>query len=334
MDWTQVTLAIIIPLIVSVVAWTLTYILPYIIPRQFSDFILYFMKFQNPKDPNEIQIYINQYLEYVDWKMLTAKGMLDAIFEHKFEKFEIEEKEFWNELKNKIEIVPVKEGIRDIKNRLKELGQPKTINGELRYQGFEAVGLSRLLEFYQDVCRENEETNIWHFKELSKDELHRMLNIDVTPNIEQGQSPAVIFGNEMPYRKYTTREVAEIMAKKNMQLFEVNGKWTNESADKTEIASPESFLLETGLEKPVENTSNQKIKIFNKILLNLDLKEHDNIKGLSIALSDMEDSMAMFKTIIHDGSDITPLKTRFLNKLKNKTDLTKFETNEDTIKNG
>lgn len=318
MDWTQVSVAIIIPLIVSVIVWTLTYIIPYIFPRQLSKVLLtLFKKFQNPKDPNEIRVYVYQYLKYADWKMLTAKGVLEFIFEKKFINFESEEKEFWNYLKNQVESMPIEDAIKEIKNRLNELGQPVKIDGEVVYQGWEAVGLSRTLDWYQDIYEKNKNANIWYFKELSRNDLHKILNIDPTPNLEQGHPPAVFMGKEMPYRGYTSEELAKIIATKDMKLIEVDGSWNHNNSDDNVIPSPETFLKEIEFEKPVDTTKNEKYKIFNKILLNLNLNEEDNIKGLSIALSDMDDSMALFETIIKEGCDITPLKTRFLNKLRN-----------------
>jgi hypothetical protein len=129
MDWTQIFIAIIIPLIVSGTFWMLTYIVPYIIPRQLSEIILFFRKLQNPTDPSEIRIYINQFLKYADWKMLTAKGILEQIFERKYSSFEEEENEYWEGLKDKVESIHIKKAIKEIEEELEELGQPIEKNG-------------------------------------------------------------------------------------------------------------------------------------------------------------------------------------------------------------
>jgi hypothetical protein len=190
------------------------------------------------------------------------------------------------------------------------------------YSGFHAVNLSKYLEYYQDKYNENKNTRVWHFKELSREDVNKMLDIDDTPNPEQGFPPAVIMGKKMEFRAYTSEEAGKILHMKSIQLIETDGKWEqNNISDENKIPTPETFLMEVGLEKPIAITKNEKYKIFNNILLNFNLEEDDNKKGLSVALSDMDESMKMFDTIINECSDITPLKARFLNKLKNKEDM-------------
>jgi hypothetical protein len=84
MDWIQAFITIIIALVVS----SIVFIVPYVIPRQLTGIILFFRKFQNPRDPSEISIYINQFLKFPDWKMLISKGILEQIFERKYNNFE------------------------------------------------------------------------------------------------------------------------------------------------------------------------------------------------------------------------------------------------------
>jgi len=314
MEWDQVIIAVITSLIVSLFVWMLTYIVPYIFPRRLSKTILFFTRIKYPIDPSEIRVYIDQYLKYADWKMLTAKGMLECIFEIKFNKFEKEEKKFWNELKDNVEVIPIQDAIKEVENALNDLEEPTESKS---IKDFEVNNLSEHLKLYQDWYNENKTTKLWHFKELSREDLNKILNIDLTPNPEQGYPPATIMGKKMPYRGYTIEELANVLAMKNIKLIEVDGRWKEEVPEGNNIPTPESFLIGLGLEKPIDLTKSEKIKIFNKILLNLDLSQDDNIKGFSIALSDMEDFMSIFQVIIKEGSDITPLKIRFLNKVKN-----------------
>ena len=79
MDGFQIFLAIFIPLIVSVLAWTLTYIIPYTSPNWLSNRVLTFTKNQ-PTDPIEIGIIINQFSKYDDWKRLTANKRMKQMF--------------------------------------------------------------------------------------------------------------------------------------------------------------------------------------------------------------------------------------------------------------
>jgi len=317
MDWIQALITVIIALVVS----SIVFIIPYVIPRQLTGIILLFRKFQNSTDPSEISIYINQFLKYTDWKMLISKGILEQIFERKYNNFEEEEKKYWDELKDKVESVQIKDAIKGIQDELDELEQPIEKNGKIVYSGFHAVNLSRYLEYYQDKYKENKNTKVWHFKELSRDDVNKMLDIDDTPNPEQGFPAAVIMGKKMEFRAYTSEEAGKILHMKSIQLIETDGKWEqNNISDENNIPTSETFLMEVGLEKPIEITENGKYKIFNNILLNFNLEEEDNKKGLSVALSNMDESMKMFDTIINECSDITPLKTRFLNKLKNKED--------------
>jgi len=163
MDWSQVT----IPLGVSIIFWILTFILPYLFPSQFSWIILVLKKRHTLKDPSEIRLYVNQFFKYDDWKMLTAKGMLLSSFERKLDFFKKEEKEYWQVLKDKIEIIPIKSAINEIEYELEKLNQPIIVNGQPIYKGFTAVTLSKLLESYQAWYQKNQNINVWRFKEIS-----------------------------------------------------------------------------------------------------------------------------------------------------------------------
>jgi hypothetical protein len=76
MDWTQILITVLVSLIVSGLVWILTYIVPFVYPRQISEKILFLTRTnENPIDPDEIRVYIHQYLNYDDWKMLTVKEL-------------------------------------------------------------------------------------------------------------------------------------------------------------------------------------------------------------------------------------------------------------------
>jgi hypothetical protein len=185
------------------------------------------------------------------------------------------------------------------------------------YDGFNAVNLFTSLLKYRDKYKENKNTKVWYFKELSREFMNKMLNIDDTPNPEGGFPPAIIMGKEKSFRSNTIEESGKIIHMKSIKLFEVDGKWAHNTSDENKIPTPETFLIEVGLEKPIEITKNEKYRIFNNILLNFNLEENENKKVFSIALSQRDESMKIFITIINEYGDITPLKARFLNKLKN-----------------
>jgi hypothetical protein len=243
--------------------------------------------------------------------MLIAKGILDQIFERKYINFEYEEQKFWDKLKDKIEVMPIKHAIKEIEDELKELNESQEIKETPFYTNIQNT-LSKYLEIYHGWYNNNKNTKIWHFKELSREELNKMLNIDITPYPEKGYKPAVWMGKEMPFRGYTSEEFAKILSVKNTQLFEINGKWTHQTSMENKIPSAETFLREVGLEIPLKTNKTEKYEIFNNILFNFNLEEEDNKKVFSIALSDMRDSEEMFKIVISKGTDIIPLKSRFL----------------------
>ncbi len=292
-------------MIVSGLVWILTYIVPFVYPRQISEKILFLNSTnENPIDPDEIRVYIHQYLNYDDWKMLTAKGTLKHFFDKKFEEFQENENKFWEGLKDKVESIPIKDAIKEIENELEESNI--SIHKE---------SLSKLLEKYQRLYQKNKNTKIWYFKELSNEDSNKLLKIDTTPNIEKGHPPAVMMGEEMPFRGYTPEEFAKIFELRNKQFIERDGKWVSHS-DNNKIPSSDSFLMKVGIEKPVEISKNQKSKIFNHILLNFKLEENVYKKGFSVALSNMDDSVMIFESILNNCSDITPLKRKILNKIK------------------
>ncbi|MCE7698801.1 MAG: hypothetical protein K8E24_008220 [Methanobacterium paludis] len=87
MDWIQISIAIFIPLVVSIFAWTLTYIIPYIRPNWVSNTVIKVTK-NNPKDPIEIGLIINQFSKYDDWKRLTASKRIKQMFTQKVREIE------------------------------------------------------------------------------------------------------------------------------------------------------------------------------------------------------------------------------------------------------
>ena len=113
------------------------------------------------------------------------------------------------------------------------------------------------------------------------------------------------------------RNLQKYLFLRNKQFFEIDGKWV--SLDNNLIPSSDSFLNKVGIEKPREISKTEKAKIFNHILLNFKLEKNVYRMGLSLALSDMDDSMMIFESIINNCTDITPLKWKILNKL-NKED--------------
>lgn len=321
MDWSQVT----IPLGVSIIFWILTFILPYLFPSQFSWIILVLKKRHTLKDPSEIRLYVNQFFKYDDWKMLTAKGMLLSSFERKLDFFKKEEKEYWQVLKDKIEIIPIKGAIKEIEDELRKLNQPIIVNGEPYYKGFTAVTLSKVLESYQDWYKKNKKINVWRFKEISLEDFENNLDLDSTKikkkasemSLEERLRSTIyypnVIGGVIVDNGYTPKDFVKLIGLREMVLTEEDGRWTHGS---NEIASKDNFLTEIGLKKSIEINQDEIYKSFNKILLNLDLSDDINKKGFSIALSDMDESMEIFEKIFGMGNNITSLKTEILIKIE------------------
>jgi len=337
MDWTQV----IIPLGVSIIFWILTFIAPYLFPSQFSGVILFLKKRHTLRDPSEIRLYVNQFFKYDDWKMLTAKGMLLCSFERKLNSFKKEEKEYWQVLKDKIEIIPIKGAIKEIEDELEKLNQPIIVNGQPIYKGFTAVTLSKLLESYQDWYQKNKNINVWRFKEISFEDFENNLDLDSTKikkkafemSMEERLRSSIYYpnvvGGKIVDNGYTPKDFVKLIGLREMVLTEEDGRWTHGS---NEIASKDNFLTEIGLKKSIEINQDEMYKSFNKILLNLDLSEDIIKKGFSIALSDMEESMEIFETIFGMGNNITSLKTEILNEFKKIMDVAESKYRETQAK--
>ncbi|KAF5042836.1 hypothetical protein DSECCO2_508470 [anaerobic digester metagenome] len=108
MDRLQIFLAIFIPLIVSVLAWTLTYIIPYTSPNWLSNRVLTFTKNQ-PTDPIEIGIIINQFSKYDDWKRLTANKKMKQMFIRKIREIEKNNELNWSDAKKNVFNIPLRD---------------------------------------------------------------------------------------------------------------------------------------------------------------------------------------------------------------------------------
>jgi len=257
--------------------------------------------------------------------MLTAKGMLLSSFERKLDFFKKEEKEYWQVLKDKIEIIPIKGAIKEIEDELRKLNQPIIVNGEPYYKGFTAVTLSKVLESYQDWYKKNKKINVWRFKEISLEDFENNLDLDSTKikkkasemSLEERLRSTIyypnVIGGVIVDNGYTPKDFVKLIGLREMVLTEEDGRWTHGS---NEIASKDNFLTEIGLKKSIEINQDEIYKSFNKILLNLDLSDDINRKGFSIALSDMDESMEIFEKIFGMGNNITSLKTEILIKIE------------------
>ncbi|MBP2045291.1 hypothetical protein [Methanobacterium aggregans] len=113
MDWTQISITIIVSLSVSIFVWMLTYVIPYIWPTSISKILSSFTKISS--DYIEIKIYINQFLKYDDWKRLTARDRLNKIFKNKIREIEEYQLKRWNKLSKNVISKPINEVYNDIK---------------------------------------------------------------------------------------------------------------------------------------------------------------------------------------------------------------------------
>jgi hypothetical protein len=108
----------IIPAIVSAIIGFLSYVVPYVWPEEWTDFIMCIRR-DDPYDFVGINLIISQFLNYDDWKRLTAKKRLKRIFKRKMADIERDKEKRWEELKNNSISIPIKQAITGFERALK-----------------------------------------------------------------------------------------------------------------------------------------------------------------------------------------------------------------------
>ncbi len=310
MAWTNLIALIPITAIIGLIVW--------LFPLQTSKSILIILKRFPPSKPSEIQNYIDQFLKNNGWKKFTAEGMLGIVFDRKFNEYTDHQIGQWEELINKIEIIPIKNAINEIKDELEKMKSLKLINGQLmqvfaRENAFISKNLEKRLEIYEQYFDENKNVNIWRFEDMSFGEIGGYLELESTSLMNKANQmpmedrlrssvyyPPVVNGKVVNYG-HTPKDIGRILWLRNTVLIEVNAHWTHQLRyNGDEIPSKETFLKEHDFKKPVKISKDEIKNIFDWIMSNITI--HENFKlqqnNLTWAMSDKDESMDMFKTII------------------------------------
>lgn len=167
LDDLQLALTIFIPLVVSVVAWSLTYIIPYVWPDSLSKIILFFTQNKDPTDPIEIRLLINQFLKYDDWKRLIARDRIKRMFIHKLNSIQIEEIENWNNAKKKITNLNVKDYIDLLTDLCDKIfnhpGENKALVNFFEKYGYDKDVFNKNIEKMSEIYQSNNNAKIWFY---------------------------------------------------------------------------------------------------------------------------------------------------------------------------
>jgi hypothetical protein len=191
MDYLQIFLAIIIPLAVSVIVWALTYIIPYIMPDQVSKAAFFFTK-NDPIDPIEIRLLINQFLKYDDWKRLTARDRLRRMFKRKVLQIQADKENEWFNEKQKVTSVQIKEAIDGLKDLLHKISNDHDVKF-FSENYYDKKYLEENEKKYSDIYKSHNNAKIWFY-------------------INQNLLPAKFIENLMKIRhKLTSTQLALLM---------------------------------------------------------------------------------------------------------------------------
>jgi hypothetical protein len=310
MVWTDLIALIPITAIIGLIVW--------LFPLQTAKLILIMLKRFPPSKPSEIQNYIDQFLKNNGWKKFTAEGMLGFVFDRKIKEYKKHEIEQWEELIDKIEIIPIKNAINEINDELEKMKSPKIINGQqiqvfADEKAFISKNLEKRLEIYEQYFSENKNVSIWRFEEMSFGEIGEYLELESTSMMNQANKmpmedrlrssvyyPPVVNGKVVNYG-HTTKDIGRMLWLRNTVLIEVNGHWTHQLRyNGDEIPSKETFLKEHDFKEPVKLSKVEIKNIFDRILSNINIYENFKLQqnNLTWALSDKDESIDIFKTII------------------------------------
>lgn len=280
MDGLQIFLAIFIPLIVSVLAWTLTYIIPYTSPNWLSNRVLTFTKNQ-PTDPIEIGIIINQFSKYDDWKRLTANKRMKQMFIQKIREIEKNNELNWSEAKKNVITIPLK----DLLIKLDEL------LAVLKDKEYET---KHNLQFTSKEVKE-------HFnKQINELEEHNAKCLQILEK----------HPNTILWDKWTSfPDTLEIYDK---ERYSLNSKELEfllyleyATVDKDNKMTTERFLERNGHKNPKRQSNEEITAEFNELILYIDYphtqsKKDELIYRLALGLSNHEKSSETLNELINE----------------------------------
>lgn len=280
MDRLQIFLAIFIPLIVSVLAWTLTYIIPYTSPNWLSNRVLTFTKNQ-PTDPIEIGIIINQFSKYDDWKRLTANKKMKQMFIRKIREIEKNNELNWSDAKKNVFNIP----LRDFFDKLNVL---------LIVLKDEEYEKKHNIKFTSEEVKEHFSNKLNELEE----------NKESYSQILEKQPNTLIWG-----RWYSGEDFIEIYNKENYSLsseeLELISDLKYTIVDKDRSMTIERFLERTGHISPKKMDNKEIITEFNELMLYIDYphtksKKDELIYRFALGLSNHEKSSETLNEVINE----------------------------------
>lgn len=297
MDGLQIFLAIFIPLIVSVLAWTLTYIIPYTSPNWLSNRVLTFTKHQ-PTDPIEIGIIINQFSKYDDWKRLTANKKMKRMFIRKIREIEKNNKLKWSEAKKTVLNIP----LSDLLDKLNEL---LIVLTDEEYEAKHNIKFTskEVKEYFTEKLNELKENKESYSQILEK------------------HPKTLIWG-----RWYSGEDFIEIYNKEKYSLtseeLELISDLKYNIVDKDRSMTIERFLERNGHKYPKKMDNKEIITEFNELMLYIDYphtqsKKDELIYRLALGLSNHEKSSETLNELINEvkgqifSKDYNEWKTKF-----------------------
>lgn len=279
MDWTQILLSIAIPLVVSVIVWTLTYIIPYISPNWISNRIITFTK-NDPKEHIEIGLIINQFSKYDDWKRLTAIKRLKRMFFKKVREIEDDNESKWSELRASVINMP-------LENVLNKLNLILSVLKNKNYEKDHNIKLSSedVRENFEKKIKSLEEYQNNYSKLLKKYPKAIIWDICFTPS--------------KYIQNYNKEEYA--LTINDIEIMNLKDNYFDEDGS----LSADEFLQIKGHETPKRQNNEEIITTFNDVILYIDyphskFKKSELTYRLSLGLSDHEKSNETLNRLIYE----------------------------------
>ncbi|MDY9924399.1 hypothetical protein [Methanobacterium sp.] len=239
-------------------------------------------------------------------KVKEAKKKLIEYFNRKIEQFEKQEIEFWEMMKSNVLSMPLKDAIKDLNYELESL---ETKNPENKLVTHQKNDLIKRKAYFQKYYDKNKNLNVWYFDKLTKQDLHKSLNIELSKNNPKPRelgNNSIILGRTLEERPYTTYEAARMIERSSFPVIANRENWGSED-----------FLKEKNIYKPKKMSSEEKRTHFNKLLFFVNTHENYNFmkNSFALALSDEEDSSDWFDLFIKKISYIKTLRDKLVMEL-------------------
>jgi len=298
-EYQIVIITAIISFIIYLILWVIKDIITYTHPSKLSKIIIRFIN--DPRDPVEIRLIINQFLRYDDWKRITAKDRLERMFKNKMKNIEKEKAERWKQIKAVTFCISLKDMIYALKRALsnsfkeeikgsddKEFLISKTYL-EDALKKINKKELEKELKSYSTIYNNHEKARLWILKdekiplgikgnisdykqELTSQELavitslwEPKIDFEATWNKEQALKR---FLNEYPPRSWTDEELNEMFDKIILFLDYPHEKTKNKMFSQLAI----------GLSN-YKTSSDELLELLNEINRKLDKKEFNKIRA-------------------------------------------------------